>query len=65
MKLIPGVHYYTDPHTGYDVWTAEYLRHRGFCCNGGCRHCPYGPDGALLVTPGPLLEIIPEEPTGE
>jgi hypothetical protein len=23
------------------VFTADYLRRRGFCCDGGCRHCPY------------------------
>lgn len=65
MKLIPGVHYYRDPVTGADVWTARYLAERGFCCNGGCRHCPYGTDGVTLVSPQPLLEILPEEPTGE
>ena len=65
MKLIEGVHYYIDPDTGYDVWTSQYLRDRGFCCNGGCRHCPYGSDGALLPTLQSSLVILPEEPTGE
>jgi hypothetical protein len=23
------------------VWTQEYLLKRGYCCNHGCRHCPY------------------------
>jgi len=23
------------------VFTAAYLRRRGFCCESGCRHCPY------------------------
>jgi len=22
--------------------TQEYLRHRGYCCENGCRNCPYG-----------------------
>ncbi len=26
---------------GLMVFTAEYLRRRGFCCRSGCRHCPY------------------------
>jgi hypothetical protein len=32
---------YVDPATGYQVWTALYLWERGFCCETGCRHCPY------------------------
>ena len=23
------------------VFTAEYHRRRGYCCGGGCRHCPF------------------------
>jgi hypothetical protein len=23
------------------VFTAAYHRKRGFCCNSGCRHCPF------------------------
>lgn len=26
---------------GMMVFTAEYLRKRGECCNSGCRNCPY------------------------
>jgi hypothetical protein len=32
---------YEDPETGFHVFTSAYLVHRGFCCNTGCRHCPY------------------------
>jgi iron complex transport system substrate-binding protein len=32
---------YQDPLTGYDVFTADFLRQRGYCCGSGCRHCPY------------------------
>ena len=31
--------YYEGP---YMVFTAEYLRRRGYCCESGCRHCPWG-----------------------
>ena len=24
------------------VFTARYLARRGYCCENGCRHCPYG-----------------------
>ena len=27
---------------GLYVFTEEYLRKRGYCCESGCRHCPYG-----------------------
>ena len=33
---------YTDPDTGYQVFTEWYHRRRGYCCKSGCRHCPYG-----------------------
>ncbi|MDP9040117.1 MAG: DUF5522 domain-containing protein, partial [Acidobacteriota bacterium] len=23
------------------VFTAQYHRRRGYCCNSGCRHCPW------------------------
>jgi hypothetical protein len=26
----------------YVVFTEAYLRKRGYCCESGCRHCPYG-----------------------
>jgi len=39
-ELIEGVDYYWE--NGYMVFTAIYLKRRGFCCRSGCRHCPYG-----------------------
>ncbi len=39
-ELIEGVDYYWE--NGFMVFTAVYLRKRGFCCRSGCRHCPYG-----------------------
>jgi hypothetical protein len=38
--LIEGVDYYVE--NGLFVFTAAYLRERGYCCTSGCRHCPYG-----------------------
>ncbi|MFW7378264.1 MAG: DUF5522 domain-containing protein [Oligoflexus sp.] len=26
---------------GKMVFTAYYLKRRGYCCGNGCRHCPY------------------------
>ena len=43
-RLVDGVDFYlTDD--GYMVFTAHYLLKRGFCCESGCRHCPYGFEG--------------------
>lgn len=27
---------------GYKVFTEKYLLKRGYCCQNGCKHCPYG-----------------------
>lgn len=34
---------YLDPVTGFIVITAQAHADRGFCCENGCRHCPYRP----------------------
>lgn len=31
---------------GFMVFTAAYHLKRGYCCQSGCRHCPYGFTGA-------------------
>jgi hypothetical protein len=38
--LIEGEDYYVE--NGKYVFTAHYLLKRGYCCESGCRHCPYG-----------------------
>jgi hypothetical protein len=35
----PGEYYYDGP---YIVFTEAYHLRRGWCCQSGCRHCPYG-----------------------
>jgi len=27
---------------GFVVFTEQYLLKRGYCCQNGCKHCPYG-----------------------
>ncbi|MCH9815220.1 MAG: hypothetical protein K0U64_02050 [Actinomycetia bacterium] len=39
--LADGALTYVDPATGFLVMTALFLRDRGWCCDNGCRHCPY------------------------
>jgi Family of unknown function (DUF5522) len=43
--LIEGLDFYREG--PYYVFTEHYLRERGYCCESGCRHCPYGfgPEG--------------------
>lgn len=41
MDLKEGEHYYIDKRTGLLVFTEKYHLERGYCCNSGCRHCPY------------------------
>jgi hypothetical protein len=45
---------YIDPTNGLFVMTAQYLLERAFCCDQGCRHCPYvGADPDVGADPGP------------
>ncbi|MGB6744847.1 MAG: DUF5522 domain-containing protein [Terracidiphilus sp.] len=37
--LAPEDYYFEGP---YMVFTAAYHLKRGYCCESGCRHCPYG-----------------------
>ena len=38
-KLVEGKDFYFE--NGLMVLTAEFLAARGYCCESGCRHCPY------------------------
>lgn len=39
-QLVEGVDFYWEG--PFMVLTAKYLFKRGYCCESGCRHCPYG-----------------------
>jgi hypothetical protein len=39
-SLQEGEDYYIE--NGLMVFTASFLKKRGYCCESGCRHCPYG-----------------------
>jgi hypothetical protein len=32
---------YRDPVSGLFVFSAAFHADRGYCCESGCRHCPY------------------------
>jgi len=38
-ELQEGLDYYVE--NGLLVFTAAFLLKRGYCCESGCRHCPY------------------------
>ena len=40
--FVEGEDYYINEQ-GLYVFTAKYLRERGYCCGSGCKHCPYTP----------------------
>jgi hypothetical protein len=39
-NLEPDEYYYSEE--GYIIFTEKYLLKRGYCCQNGCKHCPYG-----------------------
>jgi hypothetical protein len=39
VPLVENEDYYLDH--GLMVFTARYHLRRGYCCDRGCRHCPY------------------------
>lgn len=39
--LAAGQDGFLDPITGLFVMSAGFLSRRGWCCERGCRHCPY------------------------
>jgi hypothetical protein len=45
--LKEGQDYYIE--NGLYVFTEKYLLKRGYCCQSGCRHCPYGFGSANLA----------------
>jgi hypothetical protein len=41
QPLKEGEDYYLNEQ-GLMVFTAKYHLKRGYCCQSGCRHCPFG-----------------------
>jgi hypothetical protein len=54
-RLVENQDYYWEGR--YMVMTAHYLTKRGYCCQSGCRHCPYGfRRGVGFITPAATTE---------
>ena len=47
--LKEGADFYWE--NGLKVLTADYLLRRGYCCESGCRHCPYGYGPSIKTMP--------------
>jgi hypothetical protein len=45
--LREGEDYYREG--AFVVFTARYHLRRGYCCESGCRHCPYREGRAVVV----------------
>lgn len=45
--LVEGVDFYREG--AYVVFTEGYHLRRGYCCESGCRHCPYGSESEPAV----------------
>jgi hypothetical protein len=54
---IEGIDFYREG--PYLIFTESYLRARGYCCESGCRHCPWGfhPDRRSDVP----TDVLPED----
>ena len=58
QTLVPGIDYYMEQ--GKFVFTADYHLKRGYCCNSGCRHCPYKAAEVIQVdVPSLPLGVVP------
>ena len=58
-ELVEGIDYYIE--NGLTVFTAQYLRNRGYCCTSGCRHCPYGFERESADEPPDCNQPPPQE----
>jgi hypothetical protein len=57
-KLVEGEDYYLEG--GLMVFTAQYLLRRGYCCNSGCRHCPYGDEERARAAAAGVRIVLPD-----
>ncbi len=58
-SLKEGEDFYLDG--PYMVFTAAYHKRRGYCCDSGCRHCPFRDSSTLSELPDPRNEETQSE----
>jgi len=44
--------------SGCYVFTEKYLKNKGYCCNNGCRHCPYKKNNMIIYENVSISELI-------
>jgi hypothetical protein len=44
--------------SGCYVFTEKYLKNIGYCCNNGCRHCPYKKNNMIIYENVSISELI-------
>jgi len=61
-SLREGIDFYREG--PFTVFTETYLRNRGYCCESGCRHCPWGyrADARTDVSGSDADDVWAEEP---
>ena len=54
---------YLDPATGLFAMTGAHLLARGWCCDRGCRHCPWvgGPREAEATDASPAQDAVTDD----
>ena len=55
--LLPGRDYTIE--ASLYVFTADYLRRRGTCCENACRNCPYGFTRPVTPKQAPSPDDLP------
>jgi hypothetical protein len=55
----PGDYYIEN---GFVVMTEQYHLRRGYCCESGCRHCPYRGSAELAL---PAASLLAEHGSGD
>ena len=56
--LVEGEDFYREG--AYVVFTAAYHLRRGYCCENGCRHCPYRGESEVASGTGKETELKDE-----
>jgi hypothetical protein len=60
LRLVKDIDYYMEGDAM--VFTARYLLKRAYCCNSGCRHCPYGDNAPTLDV---KINVVGAEPAAD
>jgi hypothetical protein len=57
-RPLPGIDYYLND-DGLMIFTAAFHIKRGYCCESGCRHCPYDKNSDRHPHTGKFTDLAP------